>query len=174
VAGLGLLLFVAGGLWWLSSGRGTIEAPRLSLAVLPFENLSGDPAQEYFADGITEDLTTDLSRLPGSLVIARNSAFTYKNKAVDAKQVGRELAVRYVLEGSVRRIGNEVRVNAQLIDTKTGAHLWADRFDSNLADLGQLQNEITGRIASSLNVELIEAESRRSLQEHATNPDAVI
>jgi TolB-like protein/Flp pilus assembly protein TadD len=173
VAALGVLLFLAGGLWWLSSGRGTTDAPRLSLVVLPFENLSGDPNQEYFADGITEDLTTDLSRLPGSLVIARNSAFTYKNKAVDAKQVGRELGVRYVLEGSVRRVGNEVRVDAQLIDAKTAAHLWADRFDSDLTDLGQLQNEITGRIASSLNVELIEAESRRSLQEHATNPDAV-
>jgi adenylate cyclase len=140
---------------------------------MPFANLSGDPSQEYFADGITEDLTTDLSRLPGSLVIARNSAFTYKNKAVDAKQVGRELGVRYVLEGSVRRIGNKVRVDAQLIDTKTAAHLWADRFDSDLTDLAQLQNEITGRIASSLNVELIEAESRRSLQEHPTSPDAV-
>jgi TolB-like protein/Flp pilus assembly protein TadD len=140
---------------------------------MPFANLSGDPNQEYFADGITEDLTTDLSRLPGSLVIARNSAFTYKDKAVDVKQVGRELGVRYVLEGSVRRIGNEVRVDAQLIDAKTAAHLWADRFDSDVTDLGQLQNEITGRIASSLNVELIEAESRRSLQEHATDPDAV-
>jgi adenylate cyclase len=106
-------------------------------------------------------------------VIARNSAFTYKGKVVDPKQVGRELGVRYVLEGSVRRVGNEVRVDAQLIDAKTAAHLWADRFDSDLTDLGQLQNEITGRIASSLNVELIEAESRRSLQEHATNPDAV-
>jgi TolB-like protein/class 3 adenylate cyclase/Flp pilus assembly protein TadD len=175
VAALALLLLLAGGLWWVSmpSGLGTTEAPRLSLVVLPFENLSGDPDQEYFADGITEDLTTDLSRLPGSLVIARNSAFTYKGKVVDPKQVGHELGVRYVLEGSVRRIGNEVRVNAQLIDTKTGAHLWADRFDSNLTDLGQLQNEVTGRIASSLNVELIEAESRRSLEEHANNPDAV-
>jgi adenylate cyclase len=175
VTALGLLLFMAGGLWWVStsSGPGTTEAPRLSLAVLPFGNLSGDPNQEYFADGITEDLTTDLSRLPGSLVIARNSAFTYKSKAVDARQVGRELGVRYVLEGSVRRIGNEVRVNAQLIDAKTGTDIWADRFDSDLTDLAQLQNEITGRIASSLNVELIEAESRRSLQEHATNPDAV-
>jgi adenylate cyclase len=175
VAGAALLLMLAGGLWWVStqSGPGTTEAPRLSLVVLPFDNLSGDPDQEYFADGITEDLTTDLSRLPGSLVIARNSAFTYKGKVVDPKQVGRELGVRYVLEGSVRRIGNDVRVNAQLIDTKTGAHLWADRFDSNLTDLGQLQNEITGRIASSLNVELIEAESRRSLQEHAARPDAV-
>jgi TolB-like protein/class 3 adenylate cyclase/Flp pilus assembly protein TadD len=175
-AALALLLFLAGGLWWVSiapSGPDTATAPRLSLVVLPFANLSGDPAQEYFADGITEDLTTDLSRLPGSLVIARNSAFTYKGKAADPKQVGRELGVRYILEGSVRRIGNEVRVNAQLIDAETGGHLWADRFGSDLADLGQLQNEITGRIASSLNVELIEAESRRSLQERPDNPDAV-
>jgi adenylate cyclase len=175
VAALALLLILVGGLWWVSTpgGPGTTKAPRLSLVVLPFENLSGDPDQEYFADGITEDLTTDLSRLPGSLVIARNSAFTYKGKVVDPKQVGRELGVRYILEGSVRRIGNEVRVNAQLINAETGAHLWADRFDSDLADLGQLQNEITGRIASSLNVELIEAESRRSLQERPDNPDAV-
>jgi TolB-like protein/Flp pilus assembly protein TadD len=157
----------------MPGGPGTPTAPRLSLVVLPFSNLSGDPAQEYFADGITEDLTTDLSRLPGSLVIARNSAFTYKDKAVDPKQVGRELGVRYILEGSVRRIGDEVRVNAQLIDAETGAHLWADRFDSDLAELGRLQDEITGRIASSLNVELIEAESRRSLRERPDNPDAV-
>ena len=175
-AALALLLFLAGGLWWVStapSGPDTATAPRLSLVVLPFANLSGDPAQEYFADGITEDLTTDLSRLPGSLVIARNSAFTYKGKAVDPKQVGRELGVRYILEGSVRRASDEVRVNAQLIDAETGAHLWADRFDSDLADLGQLQGEITGRIASSLNVELIEAESRRSLRDRPDNPDAV-
>jgi adenylate cyclase len=175
-AALALLLLLTGGLWWYSvapSGPGTSAAPRLSLVVLPFANLSGDPAQEYFADGVTEDLTTDLSHLPGSLVIARNSAFTYKGKAVDPKQVGRELGVRYILEGSVRRIGNEVRVNAQLIDAEAGAHLWADRFDSDLADLGQLQSEITGRIASSLNVELIEAESRRSLRDRPNNPDAV-
>jgi TolB-like protein len=141
--------------------------------VLPFENLSGDPTQEYFADGITEDLTTDLSRIPGSFVIARNSAFTYKGKTVDPKLVGRELGVRYVLEGSVRRIGNAVRMNAQLIDAETGAHLWADRFDSDLADLTALQNAITSRIASALNLELVEAESRRSIRERPANPDAV-
>jgi adenylate cyclase len=104
-------------------------APRLSIVVLPFANLSNDPEQEYFADGITDDLTTDLSRISGSFVIARNTAFTYKGKSVDVKQIGSELGVRYVLEGSVRRTGDQVRVNVQLIDTESGAHLWADRFD---------------------------------------------
>jgi TolB-like protein len=99
------------------------------MVVLPFTNLSGDPSQEYFADGITEDLTTDLSRIAGSFVISRNTAFTFKGKAVDARQIGRELAVRYVLEGSVRRMGGTVRVNAQLIDAGTGAHLWAEQMD---------------------------------------------
>jgi TolB-like protein/class 3 adenylate cyclase len=130
-----LVLLAAAGAWWTSarlpSGRradGT-EAPRLSMVVLPFTNLSGDPSQEYFADGITEDLTTDLSRIAGSFVISRNTAFTFKGKAVDARQIGRELAVRYVLEGSVRRMGGTVRVNAQLIDAGTGAHLWAEQMD---------------------------------------------
>ena len=105
-------------------------APRLSMVVLPFANLSNDPDQEYFADGITDDLTTDLSRISGSFVIARNTAFTNKGKPVDAKQIARELGVRYVLEGSVRRAGDKVQVNVQLIDATTGAHLWADRFDT--------------------------------------------
>jgi adenylate cyclase len=116
-------------------------APRLSIVVLPFTNLSNDPEQQYFADGITEDLTTDLSRIAGMLVISRNTAFTYRNKAADTKQIGRELGVRYVLEGSVRRSSSQVRVNAQLIDTETDAHLWADRFDSDIGDLFTLQNE---------------------------------
>ena len=103
--------------------------------MLPFTNLSNDPEQHYFADGITEDLTTDLSRLPNMVVVARNTAFTYKNKPVDAKQIGRELGVRYVLEGSVRRSGNRVRVNTQLIDATTDAHLWAERFEEDIADL---------------------------------------
>jgi adenylate cyclase len=106
-----------------------VVAPRLSIVVLPFTNLSNDPEQQYFADGITEDLTTDLSRLAGMLVISRNTAFTYLGKRIDTKQIGRELAVRYVLEGSVRRSGNRVRVNAQLIDAERDAHLWADRFE---------------------------------------------
>src|SRR5262249_43519076 len=103
---------------------GTRPPPRLSIVVLPFANLSNDPDQQYFADGITEDLTTDLSRIANSFVISRNTAFTYRNKSIDTKQIGRELGVRYVLEGSVRRLGNQVRVNTQLIDAETDAHLW--------------------------------------------------
>jgi TolB-like protein/class 3 adenylate cyclase len=122
------------------------DAPRLSIVVLPFANLSNDPEQEYFADGITDDLTTDLSRISGSFVIARNTAFTFKDKPVDVKGVGRELGVRYVLEGSMRRTGDQVRVNVQLIDAESGAHVWADRFDTDRANLTQAQDEITGRL----------------------------
>jgi adenylate cyclase len=146
--------------------------PPLSIIVLPFANLSNDPEQEYFADGITDDLTTDLSRISGSFVIARNTAFTYKGKSVDVKQVGRELGVRYVLEGSVRRVGDQVRVNVQLVDGESGAHLWADRFDTDRANLAQAQDEITGRLARTLNLELVEASVRRSEQERAIDPDA--
>jgi adenylate cyclase len=146
--------------------------PRLSIVVLPFANLSNDPEQEYFADGITDDLTTDLSRISGSFVIARNTAFTYKGKSIDAKQVGRELGVRYVLEGSVRRTGDRVRVNAQLIDAESGAHLWAERFDTDRANLGEAQDEITGRLARTLNLELLEDVGRRIDQETAIDPDA--
>src|ERR1700680_4347522 len=117
-------------------------APRLSIVVLPFANLSDDREQQYFADGITEDLTTDLSRISDSFVIARNTAFTYKGKAVDVKQIGRDLGVRYVLEESVRRSEEKVRVNSQLVDAQTGAHLWAERFDQDLGNLFDLQNEI--------------------------------
>jgi len=148
------------------------RAPRLSIVVLPFANLSNDPEQQYFADGITDDLTTDLSRISGSFVIARNTAFTYKGKSVDAKQVGRELGVRYVLEGSVRRFGDQVRINVQLVDGESGAQLWADRFDTDRADLAQAQDEITGRLARTLNVELVEASVRRIEQERAIDPDA--
>ncbi len=147
-------------------------APPLSIVVLPFANLSNDPEQEYFADGITDDLTTDLSRLPGSLVIARNTAFTYKGKPTDVKQIGRELGVRYVLEGSVRRTGDQVRVNAQLIDAEGGAHLWADRFDTDRATLPEAQSEITSRLARILNIELVKDASRRIEQEKAVDPDA--
>jgi adenylate cyclase len=121
------------------------NAPRLSIVVLPFENLSGDKEQDYFADGITDDLTTDLSHLGGSFVIARNTAFTYKGKPADVKQIGRELGVRYLLEGSVRRLGDKVEINAQLISTETGAHVWADRFQGDRSKLGQLQVEFVSR-----------------------------
>jgi adenylate cyclase len=144
-------------------------APRLSIVVLPFANLGSDPEQQYFADGITEDLTTDLSRIAGMLVISRNTAFTYQGKRVETRQIGRELGVRYVLEGSVRRSGNRVRVNAQLIDAETDAHLWAERFDRNTDDLFALQDEVTGRIAIALNLELVSAEAARS----ADHPDAL-
>jgi adenylate cyclase len=145
------------------------RAPRLSIVVLPFANLSRDPDQQYFADGITEDLTTDLSRVADMLVISAKTAFTYQRKAVDAKQIGRELGVRYVLEGSVERAGRQVRVNAQLINAAADAHLWADRFDRDIGDLLALQNEITGRIAVALNFALIKAEAA-----HPTaNPDAL-
>ena len=136
---------------------------------MPFANLSDDREQQYFADGITEDLTTDLSRIADMFVISRNTAFTYRNKPVNAKQIGRELGVRYVLEGSVQRSGNQLRVTTQLIDAATDAHMWAERFDRDTGDLFTLQNEITGRIANALNVELIGAEAAQPTE----NPDAL-
>jgi len=175
---------VAGGAWWLwpatkSSPTPAVAAttsiaqplmtPRLSIVVLPFANLSSDPEQQYFADSVTDDLTTGLSRIPHSFVISRNSAFTYRNKPIDTKQIGRELGVRYVLEGSVRRSGNKVRVNAQLIDAETDAHLWAEQFDGNISDLLALQNEIASRIAVALNQELVAVEVTRPTE----NPDAL-
>ena len=135
------------------------NAPRLSIVVLPFENLSGDKEQDYFADGITDDLTTDLSHLQDSFVIARNTAFTYKGKNVDARQIGKDLGVRYLLEGSVRRVGEKVEVNAQLISTETGAHVWADRFEGERSKLGELQVDIVSRLARMLGVELVKAEA---------------
>jgi TolB-like protein/class 3 adenylate cyclase len=146
--------------------------PRLSIVVLPFENLSGDKEQDYFADGITEDLTTDLSHLQDAFVIARGTAFTYKGKPVDAKQIGKDLGVRYQLEGSVRRVGENVEVNAQLISTETGAHVWADRFDGDRSKLGELQVEFVSRLANSLGVELVKAEALRATRERPDNPDA--
>ena len=145
--------------------------PRLSIVVLPFANLGGDPEQEHFVDGVTENLTTDLSRLRGSFVIGRNTAFTYKGKPVDLKQIGRELNVRYVLEGSVQRGGNRMRVNVQLVDAETGSHLWAERFDKPLADLFDMQDEIVGRLANALNAQLVAAEARRA--EQAPTPDSI-
>ena len=145
--------------------------PHLSIVVLPFANLGGDPDQEYFVDGVTESLTTDLSRISGGFVIARNTAFTYKGKHVGVKQVGRELGVRYVLEGSVQRGGNRMRVNVQLIDAETGNHLWAERFDKPLADLFDMQDEIVARLANQLGTELVAAEARRA--EQAPSPNSM-
>ena len=143
--------------------------PRLSIVVLPFANIGSDPEQEYFADGVTESLTTDLSRIAGAFVIARNTAFTYKGKPFEVKAIGRELGVRYVLEGSVQRGGNRMRVNVQLIDTENGAHLWAERFDKPLADLFDMQDEIVARLAGTLSAELVAAEARRA--EQAPDPE---
>jgi TolB-like protein/Tfp pilus assembly protein PilF len=148
-----------------------ISAPRLSIVVLPFANIGGDPEQDYFVDGVTESLSTDLSRISGSFVIARNTAFSYKGKAIDVRQIGRELNVRYVLEGSVQRGGNRLRVNVQLIDAETGNHLWAERFDKPIADLLDLQDEIVSRLANTLDAELIAVEARRA--ERSLHPDAM-
>jgi TolB-like protein/class 3 adenylate cyclase len=150
---------------WENSGP-----PRLSIVVLPFANIGGEPEQEYFVDGVTESLTTDLSRIAGSFVIGRNTAFTYKGKHVDLKQIGRELNVRYVLEGSVQRSGNRLRVNVQLIDAETGTHLWAERFDKPVADLFEMQDEIVARLANELGTQLVVAEARRA--ERAPNPNS--
>jgi len=183
-----VIVACVGGAWWLWSSRQLeviaqqeaaasaarpglkpYSAPRLSIVVLPFTNRSNDPEQEYFADGITEDLTTDIARIQGSLVIARNTAFTYKGKPVDATRIGRDLGVRYVLEGSVQRSGKQIRINTQLIDAETGAHLWAERFDRDIGDLFALQSEITARLAAALQSQLAIAEARRPTD----NPDAL-
>jgi TolB-like protein/class 3 adenylate cyclase len=148
-----------------------LSAPHLSIVVLPFANIGGDPEQEYFVDGVTESLTTDLSRISGAFVIARNTAFTFKGKAIDVKKLGRELNVRYVLEGSVQRGGSHLRVNVQLVDAETGNHLWAERYDKPIADLFDMQDEIVSRLANALDAELIAAEARRA--ERLPHPDAV-
>ena len=147
--------------------------PRLSIVVLPFVNLGGNSAQDYFVDGVTEGLTTDLSRIPGAFVIARNTAFTFKGKPVDARAIGRELGVRYMMEGSVQSGADRIRINAQLIDTETGAHLWAERFDKPRADIFDMQDEITTRLARTVGVELVAAEGRRAERERPNNMDAV-
>jgi TolB-like protein/class 3 adenylate cyclase len=144
--------------------------PRLSIVVLPFANIGGDPEQDYFVDGVTESLTTDLSRISGSFVIARNTAFTYKGKPYDVKQIGRELNVRYVLEGSVQRSGSRLRINVQLIDAATGSHLWAERFDKPVADLFDMQDEVVARLSNQLGTQLISAEARRA--EQSPHPDS--
>jgi adenylate cyclase len=167
---------IAAGVWLaVKPARGpemSATTPRLSIVVLPFANLSGDPAQEYLADVITEGLTTDLSRISGTFVIARSTAFTYKGKPVDVKQVGRDLGVRYVLEGSEQHSGNQVRVNAQLIDAETGAHLWADQFDADRADLLQMQDEIVTRIARAMQIQLVAVDAARVTRTRPGNLDA--
>ena len=182
-AALVLALIAAGGYAWragyaprfmaASVDDKLANAPRLSIVVLPFENLSGDKEQDYFADGITEDLTTDLSHLPDSFVISRGTAFTYKGKPIDARQIGKDLGARYLLEGSVRRVGETITINAQLISTETGAHVWADRFNGERSRLGELQVDIVARLANSLGVELVKAEALRAIRERPNNPDAV-
>ncbi|MFK4581169.1 winged helix-turn-helix domain-containing protein [Bradyrhizobium ottawaense] len=143
--------------------RSAFNAPeKPSLVVLPFANLSPDPKQEYFVDGVTESLTTDLSRMAGIFVIGRNTAFTFKGKQIDLEQIGRELGVRYVLNGSVQRGGDRMRINVQLIDAETGNHLWAERFDKPIGDLFDMQDEIGSRLAGELGTELVTAEARRA------------
>jgi adenylate cyclase len=166
-----LVLLAAASGWMLLSGRlvKPAQAAHLSVVVLPFANLSGDPSQDFFADGVTENLTTELSRIKDSFVIARNTAFTYKGKNVDAKEIGKELGVRYVLEGSVQRDQNRVRVNAQLVDSETGAHLWADRFEEDVADLFKLQDQVVARLASAVGYELVAAEAKKGAR--SANPD---
>jgi adenylate cyclase len=168
-----LFLLVAASGWFLLMGRSVkpAQAAHLSVVVLPFANLSGDPAQDYFADGVTENVTTDLSRIRGSFVIARNTAFTYKGKSIDAKEIGKELGVRYVLEGSVQRDQNRVRVNAQLIDAESGAHMWADRFEADTADLFKLQDQVVAQLANALRYELGMAEATKAAG--TQNPDAI-
>jgi adenylate cyclase len=175
-AGTVALMTIAAGAWYLFGANRTTtlisnKPAHLSIVVLPFANLSGDPSQGYFADGITENLTTDLSRIRNSFVIGRNTAFTFKGKSVDSKDISKQLGVRYVLEGSVQRDQNRVRVNAQLIDGETDAHLWADRFEASVTDLFRLQDEVVARLANSLGYELAKAEAQKST--HATDPDAI-
>jgi len=157
-------------------GAVATKAPSLvdkpSIAVLPFQNMSGDPQQEYFADGMVEDLITALSQFGELFVIARNSTFAYKGKAIDIRQVGRELGVRFVLEGSVRKAGNRVRITGQLVDASSGAHLWADRFDGDLQDIFNLQDQVTARVANAIAPKIEEVEINRAARKPTENLDA--
>jgi adenylate cyclase len=178
--GLAALASLALAAWlaaWLAVRPAKAPGPsgpeaRLSLVVLPFANLSGDPAQDYLADVLTEEVTTSVARIGGSFVIARSTAFAYKGKAVDAKQVGKDLGVRYLLEGSVEPSGNRVRLNAQLIDAGTGAHVWADRFDADRADLLEMQDEIVTRLSRALQLTLVEVDAARVARTRPGNLDA--
>src|SRR5262249_39076049 len=175
ILGGGVVFLVAGvgaTAWYLNS-RTQQPAHRLSIVVLPFTNLSNDPEQEYFADAIASDLATDLSRIDDSFVIAPNTARAYKGRNLDARQIGRELSVRYVLDGNLSRTDNQVRVNAQLIDAESEAEIWSDGLDGDWTKSMQLQDDITGRLARRLDLELTNAESRRGQSERPDNPDAV-
>jgi adenylate cyclase len=183
VGGVALIVVGAAGVWhYLSPSQpapiaSIAPAPAMvgqfSVVVLPFANLSGDPAQDYLADALTDQLTTALARsISRGFVIARNTAFTYKGKSIDAKTIGKELGVRYMLEGSIQPSGTQVRVNAQLIDTNNGAHLWVDQFDANRADLLQMQDQIVRRLANTLRTELIDVEARRIERSSTANTDA--
>jgi TolB-like protein/class 3 adenylate cyclase len=175
-----LLIVIAGGAWWLLNAnrpagvatKAPAEAARLSIVVLPFANLSGDPGQDYLVDALTDELTTSLAHIPGAFVIARNTAMTFKGKPIDAKAIGKDLGVRYVLEGSVQPSGDRMRVNAQLIDAESGAHLWAEQFDTPGADLLQTQDAIVARLANHLDFQLTQAEAARLKRTPAANPDA--
>jgi TolB-like protein len=164
-----VVLIIAAGAIWSHRWFGSTELPRLSIVVLPLKDLGIGPEQQYLADAAIEDLTTNLSRLADMFVIAADTAFTYLNKPIDAKQLGRELGVRYVIEGSIQRSGQQIRVNAQLIDAETGGHLWAERFEREVTGLFDVQNEIAGRIANTLGIELIAREAARP----TNNPDAL-
>jgi len=149
------------------------EAARLSIVVLPFRNLSSEPDQDYFADGLTDDITTDLSRIAGSFVIARNTAVTFKQTSSDERTVANVLRVRYLLEGSVRRAGDQVRVNARLIDGSTGGQLWSERFEHDMRDIAAFQDEVTGRIVNALSLELVATEAHRAQLAHPNDPDTI-
>jgi len=175
-AGIVALIVIVAGIWLaVRPAKGPemlATAPRLSIVVLPFANLNGDPAQDYLAGILTEGLTTGLSRISGTFVIARSTAFTYKGKPVDVKQVGKDLGVRYVLEGSEQQSGDRVRVNAQLIEAETGAHLWAEQFDADRANLLQMQDEIVTRLARALEIQLSAVDAARIVQTRPGNLDA--
>jgi len=176
---LGVIAVVAYGLvtWQTQESSGPesvvqVSSEKPSIAVLPFDNMSGDPAQDYFADGITEDLTTDLSRISGLFVVARNSSFSYKGRSVDVRTVSQELGVKYVLEGSVRRSGDQIRINAQLVDGSSGGHLWAERFDGTMADVFALQDDVNRKIVAALEISLTAADEQRFDQVETTSPEA--
>jgi TolB-like protein/class 3 adenylate cyclase/Flp pilus assembly protein TadD len=180
---MAVIIVVTAGTLWLRPWRPSVEPAlvenealplpeRPSVAVLPFNNMSGDAAQEYFSDGITEDLITDLSKVSGLFVIARNSSFAYKGRSVDLRQIGRELGVRYILEGSIRKEGRRVRINAQLIDSFSGGHIWAERFDRDIEDVFALQDEVTQKIVSALSVKLNAKEQQRLSQATEIHPQS--